>query len=627
MYLLTCTSHYLLAASGVSVAGALRDLNNFSAQAGAAIPSSNGALSDTDIEGFVSNLQSQTTLDMIQEGLDQSKRDFDTFLEENVQMNWDAQRRRIYEHFGLVKPSEPLGESTSSAFGASERDRGAFGRSSRRGQGLGASTAGMSFGPGGMSKSVLGTSVMRGSTRGNSFTDLPDKVTSGSLNSGIEDRHQRDKQEKYAEKIRQLNGSRNAERCYPVLHNFIEVEQEVGIDSTPALINSYEAIISVTQEPGQERAFSDQDAVRERSFIKQYLQDDHKSPLSMEMRNNIINGSRTCLENLFLKKVMAALDKDPRVAQVGGIPDPKSRIRGYIRILDDRKELGDATRLQRMKSPSQIDEGEGVKIIEHDDYCWVFIYYLLRCGLVSEAASYVSQNSKAMKNMDRNFLRYIEDYASNEDRRLKPEYRTLINNEYHGRLKVSPEDSLDPYRMACYKIIGRCDLSRKVLDGIRTDEEDWLWLQFSLAREVNKNEEMADEVFGLAEIRATMADIGKRHFSQASDNPGGFSLFFFMQILAGMYEQAIAWLYPHNHIAAVHFAIALDYYGLLRVADLNTTELCKLTLVCLFFTSTNIYKYHIPHASSHDYTLVSLSATIQATSALANQKQLRIISH
>jgi nuclear pore complex protein Nup93 len=572
---------------------------------------------------------------MIQEGLEQSKRDFDTFLEENVQMNWDAQRRRIYEHFGLVKPSESLGESTNSGFGASERDRGAFGRSSRRGQGLGASTAGMSFGPGGMAKSVLGTSTMRGSTRGTSFTDLPDKASSNSLNSGVEDRYQRDKQEKYAEKVRQLNGSRNSEKCYPVLHNFIEVEQEVGIDNTPALVNSYEAIISVTQEPGEEKSFSDRGAVRERHFIKKYLQDDQKSLQSMDMRKRIINGSRTCLEKLFLKKVMAALEKDPRVAQVGGIPDPMSKIRGYIRILDDRKELGEATNLQKMKSPSQIDEGGEVKNVEHDDYCWVFIYYLLRCGLISEAANYVSQNSKAIRNIDRGFQKYIEAYASSPDRRLPQDMRTSMNNEYHGRLKVSPEDSLDPYRMACYKIVGRCELSRKVLDGIRTDEEDWLWLQFSLAREVTRAEEMAGEVFGLAEIRETMADIGKRHFSQASDNPGGFSLFFFMQILAGMYEQAIAWLYPHNHITAVHFAIALDYYGLLRVADLSATELCKLTFVhhILFMKLTSLsIIYHTPATTTpfrpRHRLLHGRFPCCQARSScglpLVNQPQLRL---
>src|ERR1700761_6801570 len=104
-------------------------------------PPSSSGIPDTDIDVFVSNLQTQTTLDMIQEGLEQSKRDFDSFLEENVQMNWDTQRRRIDEHFGLAKPSDDLDQSAGGALGASERERGAFGRSSRRGRALGQSTA------------------------------------------------------------------------------------------------------------------------------------------------------------------------------------------------------------------------------------------------------------------------------------------------------------------------------------------------------------------------------------------------------------------------------------------------------------------------------------------------------
>src|ERR1700712_4667291 len=118
--------HYLLAASGVSTASALRDLNNFTVQAGAAVAQGNGGIPDTDIDSFVSNLRTQSTMEMIQEGLEQSKRDFDNFLEENVQINWDAQRRKIYEHFGLAKPVEDLAQSTSGA-AQSQSQRGAFG--------------------------------------------------------------------------------------------------------------------------------------------------------------------------------------------------------------------------------------------------------------------------------------------------------------------------------------------------------------------------------------------------------------------------------------------------------------------------------------------------------------------
>jgi nuclear pore complex protein Nup93 len=556
-----------LAASGVSTSATLRDLNNFSAQAGAGLVPTNARLADTDIESYVSNLQTQTTLDMIQEGLEQSKRDFDSYLEENVQMNWDAQRRRIYEHFGLVKPSDNLDESaTGGSLGASTRERGAFGRSSRRQRTLGASAAGMSFGQSGMAKSVLGTSAMRGSARGNTFTDLPDKA-SGSLASGTEDRLQRDKQEKYAEKVRDLNGSRIGEVCYPVLANFAEAEQDTGIDSTASLVNAYNALISITKEPGQVRQPTDRDAVKERQFVGQYLDENPSSQQSMGLRKQIIEGSRRCLEQMFFKKITALVDKDPRTAMVGGTPSKINTVRGYIRILESRKELGEVSQLQKLN----VKEGD----FETEDYGWVLIFTLLRCGFVDEAARYVVDNQKAIRSIDRNFTRYMEQYSKSDDRRLVQDLRQHVNNEYHSRMRSAPEDSLDPYRMACYKIIGRCELSRRSLDIRTTDEEDWFWLQFALAREVPKSEEMAGEVFGLEQIQEVVKDIGQKHFSQGSDNPGGFGTFFFLQILAGMFEKAVAWLYPHNHVSAVHFAIALDYYGLLRVADLSATELGK----------------------------------------------------
>jgi nuclear pore complex protein Nup93 len=40
-----------------------------------------------------------------------------------------------------------------------------------------------------------------------------------------------------------------------------------------------------------------------------------------------------------------------------------------------------------------------------------------------------------------------------------------------------------------------------------------------------------------------------------------------MQILSGMFEQAVEYLHNFNPTSAVHMAIALAYYGLLRVAD------------------------------------------------------------
>jgi nuclear pore complex protein Nup93 len=103
-------------------------------------------------------------------------------------------------------------------------------------------------------------------------------------------------------------------------------------------------------------------------------------------------------------------------------------------------------------------------------------------------------------------------------------------------------------------------------------------------------------VFGLEQIRETITDIGKRHFSNVADNPGGVGLFFYMQILAGRFENAVAWLYPHNHVSAVHFAIALSYYGLLRVADMSASELRKSFRIPFYIQlCTNVNRYSIVH--------------------------------
>lgn len=169
-------------------------------------------------------------LDLIAEGLEQSKRDFDSFLEENVQMEWDAQRRRIYEHFGLARQGEDAGASVNGAPGAAAR--GAFGRSTRKGRALGMSTsaAGMSFGASGMARSIIGAPGSKSSLRASVFVDAADNSASSNLQQSNDGRFLREKQERYAEKVKQMNGTRLQELVYPVLHGFTEVESQPGVD-------------------------------------------------------------------------------------------------------------------------------------------------------------------------------------------------------------------------------------------------------------------------------------------------------------------------------------------------------------------------------------------------------------
>ncbi|KAI9830453.1 MAG: hypothetical protein M1819_005705 [Sarea resinae] len=553
-------AHYLLAASGISPISALRDLNSLGVPLTGASSLQAPPAFDTDIEGYVANLQSQSTLAMIAEGLNRSARDFDAFLEENVTMEWDAQRRRIYEHFGLApKGADRQSDSIGSPRTSSPAAKGGFGRSTRRGRGqgapskLGASAGASVFGASGMQKSVIGAP----GTAANAtlFADVADKEMRGS--PGVNDRFLREKEGMFAEKVQRFNEARLQEKSYPVLGEFSHVEGHGGSETTPQLIDAYQALIEIVNEKPASEDLSDPNTVRERQFADEYLDETPNSAKTIAIRKRIIDGSRRFLEKQFYQQIEALIAKNPREANLGGVPTTINKVRAYIRVRTSRRDL--------------MPENGDLQMLG-DDYCWVLIFYLLRSGLVKEAAEYVISNTGAFRTIDRNFVTYIASYANRTDRRLARSLQDRVNTEYQQRARIAPDNSIDPYRMACYKLIGRCELNKRSLEGITQGVEDWIWLQFNLAREVNRVEEVASEVFGLEEVRVVIREIGQRHFARSAETSGGFGTYFLLQILGGMFEHAVSFLYPQSYVSAVHFAIALDYYGLLRVSDLVVSD-------------------------------------------------------
>lgn len=150
---------------------------------------------------------------MIADSLARVRKDFDSFLEEKVNIDWEDQRQRIYEHFGLApkddeKAGGSFGRTTVGAKGpdsfASRGKRSVFGRSA-----LGKSVIGSpSSGPGSsrlMSKPVNG---------GNG--DMP-------METG-DTRFMREKIGHFAGKVQTLNEARLQKYAYPLLHQFAEVE-------------------------------------------------------------------------------------------------------------------------------------------------------------------------------------------------------------------------------------------------------------------------------------------------------------------------------------------------------------------------------------------------------------------
>ncbi|KAF6821320.1 hypothetical protein CSOJ01_00326 [Colletotrichum sojae] len=548
-------AHYLLAASGVDPGMAARDLGSLDLQTGRVERPTGYSPAEIDVETYLANLQTKTTMSMISDGLERSVRDFDNFLEDNVMLEWDSQRKRIYEHFG-IKPREEtsfggaatMRESTTGGFGRSRRSKSqAAGARSGRASVLGKSS---------MHRSVIGNASKIGSHQPE-FSDVERPTdNNGSMTGHInsDDRSLREKQSKLSEKVRNLNSSRLINHPYPILSELADVEQRSLDPYAPHIVEAYHAVREIIGEDPEAETTINGATAKERQFAKMYLDESPNSANSIAMRKRILEGANKFLEKQFLREVEGLISKHPHEANLGGRPDIVSKIRAYIRLRSARKDLvPDNTELQQVGG----------------EYVWAIIFYLLRSGHVSEAAKYVNDNGNAFRSIDRTFQSYLNGYASNEDRRLKRTLQDRCNAEYTQRVRNAPENSIDPFRMSCYKIIGRCDLNNRSLEGLNTDINDWIWLQFNLAREGDRSVEVASEAYGLSELQSSIKEIGSKHFPKTSseDNSGSFGMFFYLQVLSGMFEEAVAYLYPFSYVDAVHFAIALEYYGLLRPSD------------------------------------------------------------
>ncbi|KAI0433281.1 Nup93/Nic96-domain-containing protein [Xylaria sp. FL1042] len=560
-------AQHMLAASGVDPGAAVKDLKYFSNHfvSRADRPPPTPATTEIDVETYLANLQSKTTLNMIADGLERSTRDFESFLEDNITMEWDAQRKRVYEHFGIKPREEGLDDRSAGTLG--RETSGGFGRSKRNTKASRAATPSVKasvLGGSALQKSVIGTPSKIGPHQPE-FKDVEDAAGSSAAaaapnGSSIDDRFIREKQSKLAECIKDLNLARLQKTPYPIFHELAAVENRTGDRHAPQLVDAYHAAMSIVGENPNAETFTGDATARERQFKESYLDLNEKSAPSLQMRRRILDGANRFLERKFFQEVENVITKHPREAALGGRPDVISKIQAYVRLRNARRDL----------VPDNIELQQD----SNGEFVWAIVFFLLRSGHIAEAAQYVKAQSTVFRTIDRTFASYLLEYVASPERRLRRQLQDRCNNEYNQRARNAPENSIDPYRMACYKVIGRCDVSNRSLENLNTEIDDWVWLQFNLARENDKSTEVATESYGLQDLRASIREIGLKHFPKnpTEDTNGTFGMYFYLQILAGMFEQAISYLYTFSYVDAIHFAIGLEYYGLLRPADPWTTS-------------------------------------------------------
>lgn len=185
---------------------------------------------DPDNQRFLRNIQQRGRQAMIAESLSRAQKEFDSFLEEKVDMDWEEQRRRIFDHFGLSQ------KDAANAGHMKSTTQGAFGRSGRQSKQAGMNPANgppaasrrSVFGRSGLDRSVIGTPGAGLASR-QLFED-PAERNEGLAAPSANMRLSREKMSNYAEKVQHLNSVRLQDQTYPVLHQFSEVELQTGGD-------------------------------------------------------------------------------------------------------------------------------------------------------------------------------------------------------------------------------------------------------------------------------------------------------------------------------------------------------------------------------------------------------------
>lgn len=254
---------------------------------------------------------------------------------------------------------------------------------------------------------------------------------------------------------------------------------------------------------------------KERQFAKQHMNVKPDSPDATSLKKQIESGSRRYLERLFYRHVEQKIEENPLIAKLGGIPTLTHKFKAYFNVRASQQGWNDK---HFDMNPDNVP-------------VWALVFFMIRAGFVQEAAAYVKEHHQFFQKVDRSFHLYISSYANHPDRKIPRHLADRIQIEFTQLVRDA--ENVDMFRMALYKIIGRCDLVKRSLSEVMPNAEDWMWLQLVLTRESDKAGEPAHEVFQLSDLQKSVLQFGAKHFSSKNSNMG---LYFQMLLMSGLFE-------------------------------------------------------------------------------------------
>ncbi|SAM84527.1 related to NIC96-nuclear pore protein [Ustilago bromivora] len=506
-------AHYFLANGGIDAAQ-LADTINAANIAGTFEPLQ--PIYDTDVESYLTHEHQQVVISAIEQGRRETLQDFHRNLDRTMHRDWERQKRKILEELGQHQPTNA---STAGRDADLDASRSGFG---------GASTSAHTL--------PSSSSTMLGST---ATSQMHGKMA------------------RYQMVVSRLNSSRLEGYSLALAHAFIDAISGLGEDAkNKELHESWKALASLVREQEVRNGEFSTKPIKERQYASAYL--DLKGWHGVDginLRKELIQGSKAFLENEFEEHMEQVIAANPVLAQRGGAPTVRSTVAAFLRV----QHLSSQNQW-RSDLAKELDASTNVPI-------WAELYLLLRIGKTKEALECASENENRIRSTDPSFLAYLKAWVDSPDRRLPRLLKDRFIAEYNSRFRTLPEVH-DPYKLGLYKLIGRIDVSKKFPTLLTSSIQNWLWLQLSMVRETyDEDADAQDSVrdrFTLADLGHKVEKFGESYFDPKGNRP----LFYFrLLLLCGQFERAVGFLFSRSahQVDTIHFAVALAYYGLLRV--------------------------------------------------------------
>ncbi|KAJ3148784.1 hypothetical protein HDU86_007339 [Geranomyces michiganensis] len=351
----------------------------------------------------------------------------------------------------------------------------------------------------------------------------------------------------YANVVRDINEKRRSGQDLESLISFWEAAASVTLnDPSQRMVLKYWSLLfrMLGGDPKRVRDPS-RPPLKAREFAKLYA-DRQGRPGAIAFRQKMTAGARAWLEEEYRSWLSGYVRSQQ--AALGGTPTVHSEVRSALEL-----------RLRRngRYSPNlQLVNGEPF---------WGHVFTLARCGLLEEASDYIEKNASGLQPAAPDFSAYFRAWMQDPAHRLPTDLRSRLIKEWNSKIRGrGGNNDVDPFKVALYKIIGRCDMTNKGIKdrSVISSTEDYVWLQLMLTQEQVLETDATQEQYTLRDVASQLQRFGSAHFS----NP---MVWIQVLFLSGEFELAVSELLKQDAFAvdAIHFALAMAHYGVLRVPD------------------------------------------------------------